>query len=207
MLCLHFTSSPRTRGNRLLPQSRDVPHPDCLVEAGADHQVLGGVELGAHDVVVVAGQHADALSALPVPDPHSLVITARQDPRILVMKHGGPDVVQMAQQGEDAASLLVVPDFYLVIVSARHKERLLLVEVHSSYRAVVFVKLVKESAHPVVPQLDNSIVKRSKHPGSVCMEGKTLHSRGLGLKLGQHLCHFLTSFVYLIYLFLQNSLT
>ncbi len=29
---------------------------DGLVKAGADNQVLSGLELGAHDVVVVAGE-------------------------------------------------------------------------------------------------------------------------------------------------------
>ena len=48
--------------------------PDGLVKAGADYEVLGGVELGAHDIVVVASEDADALSALPVPDPHGLII-------------------------------------------------------------------------------------------------------------------------------------
>ena len=48
--------------------------PDGLVKAGADHEVLGGMELGAHHVVVVAGQDADALPALPVPDPDGLIV-------------------------------------------------------------------------------------------------------------------------------------
>lgn len=32
-------------------------------------------EPGAHHVVVVPGQHRDAAAALPVPDPHRLVVT------------------------------------------------------------------------------------------------------------------------------------
>ncbi len=40
-----------------------------------------------------------------------------------------------------------------VIISAGHKERLLLVEIHAAHRSVVFVKLLQERAHPVVPQL------------------------------------------------------
>jgi hypothetical protein len=44
-----------------------------------------------------------------------------------------------------------------IIISARHKERLLLVEIHSAHRSVVFVKLLQEGAHPVVPQLHTSL--------------------------------------------------
>jgi hypothetical protein len=40
-----------------------------------------------------------------------------------------------------------------IIISAGHKERLLLVEIHAAHRSVVFVKLLQEGAHPVVPQL------------------------------------------------------
>ena len=68
------------------------------------------MELGAHDVVVMAGEHADALPTLPVPDPHRLVVGGGQDPGVLVVEHGRPDVVKMAQQGEDAPPLLVIPD-------------------------------------------------------------------------------------------------
>ena len=46
--------------------------PDCLVEGCGDDEVLGGVELRAHDVVVVPRQHRDAVPALPVPDPDRL---------------------------------------------------------------------------------------------------------------------------------------
>ena len=122
------------------------------------------MELGAHDVVVVAGEHADALPTLPVPDPHRLVVGGGQDPGVLVVEHGRPDVVKMAQQGEDAPPLLVIPDlenrslkifniivgFYLdlVVISSRDKEGLLLVEVHTPDWPVVLVKLVQESAHP-----------------------------------------------------------
>ena len=127
--------------------------PDGLVKAGADHKVLGGVELGAHDVVVVAGQDADALSALPVPDPHGLIVRGGQDPWILVMEHSGPDVVKMTQQGEDAASLLVIPHFDLIIISSGDKERLLFVEVHASDGTIVLVKLVKEGTHPEKPMV------------------------------------------------------
>ena len=137
-----LTSSSRSRSNRLLPETRDVPDSDSLVQTGADHQVLGWVELSAHDVVVVPGQHADALPALPVPDPHSLVIRAGEDPGVLVVEHRGSDVVQVTQQSEDTPPLLVVPHLDLVIISSRHKQRLLFVEVNSSHRSIMLIKLV-----------------------------------------------------------------
>ena len=137
-----LTSSPRSRSNRLLPETRDVPDSDSLVQTGADHQVLGWVELSAHDVVVVPGQHADALPALPVPDPHCLVIRAGEDPGILVVEHRGSDVVQVTQKSEDTPPLLVVPHLDLVIISSRHEQRLLFVEVNSSHRSIMLIKLV-----------------------------------------------------------------
>ena len=136
--------------------------------------------------MVVPGQHTDALSRLPVPDPDCLVVTGGQDPGIFVMEHRGSDVVKMTQEGEDTSPLFIVPDLDLVVITSRHKQRLLLVEVHPTHRSIMFIKLVQESAHSVVPQLDNSIMKGGQHPGSVDMEGQTLHPGGLGLELGQH---------------------
>jgi hypothetical protein len=46
--------------------------PDSLIEAGRDDEILGGMELGAHHVVVVARQHGQTVPGLPVPDPDSL---------------------------------------------------------------------------------------------------------------------------------------
>ena len=67
------------------------------------------VEHAAHDVVVVPGQHRDAVPALPVPDADRLVVGGREDPGVLVVEHGGPDVVEVAHEVEEAPLLLVVP--------------------------------------------------------------------------------------------------
>ena len=88
----------------------DVPDPDRLVEGGGDEEVLGGVELGAHDVVVVPGEDGDAGAGLPVPDADRLVVGGREDPGVLVVEHRRADVVQMAQQVEQASLQLVIPD-------------------------------------------------------------------------------------------------
>ena len=90
--------------------TRDVPNPDGLVEGGGDEEVLGGVELGAHDVVVVPGEDGDAGAGLPVPDADRLVVGGREDPGVLVVEHRRADVVQMAQQVEQASLQLVIPD-------------------------------------------------------------------------------------------------
>jgi hypothetical protein len=50
------------------------PVPDGLIQAGRDDEILSGMELGAHHVVVVARQHGQAVPGLPVPDPDSLRI-------------------------------------------------------------------------------------------------------------------------------------
>ena len=43
-----------------------------------------------------------------------------------------------------------------VIISSRDEERLLLVEVDAADRTVVFVKLLQQGAHTVVPQLQQN---------------------------------------------------
>jgi hypothetical protein len=50
------------------------PVPDGLIQAGRDDEILGGMKLGAHHVVVVARQHGQTVTGLPVPDPDSLRI-------------------------------------------------------------------------------------------------------------------------------------
>ena len=125
--------------------------------------------------MIVAGQHRDAVSALPVPDADCLVVAGGQDPWVLVVKHCSSDIVEMSQKSEDAAPLLVVPYFDLVVITTTDEKWLDFVEVNSPHRAVVFIKLVQESAHPIVPQLDDPIVKTGKYPRSGGMEGKPLH--------------------------------
>ena len=68
------------------------------------------MELGTHDIVVVAGEDADARPGLPVPDSDGLIIGGRQDPGVLVVEHRRTNVVQMTKQLEQAAFLLVVPN-------------------------------------------------------------------------------------------------
>lgn len=73
--------------------------------------------------MVVASQHADARSRLPVPDADSLVIRAADDPGVFLVSIRLPrdmeshlvekccaDIVQMSQEGEEAPTLLVVPN-------------------------------------------------------------------------------------------------
>ena len=126
-----LTSSPRAlhvvveatrpRCHGLLSQPRDVPHAHCLVKRGGDDHVLGGVELRAHDIVVVACQHRDTVPALPVPDADCLVVAGGQNPWVLVVENGCSDVIKVAEKGEDAAPLFVVPNFYLVVVTTTNK--------------------------------------------------------------------------------------
>ena len=46
-------------GGVLLSQAGDVPYADGLVERGGGDQVFGGVELSAHNVVVMTGHGTD----------------------------------------------------------------------------------------------------------------------------------------------------
>ena len=77
-----------------------------------------------------------------------------------MMEENGPDIVQMAIEGEETSSRLMRPDLDLVIVSSRHKERLSLVEVDSSYRAIMLLKTIDQSAHTIIPELNGGGVQR-----------------------------------------------
>jgi len=148
------------------------------------------MELGAHHIVVVARQHADAVARLPVPDADGLIVGGAQNPRVFVVEGHRTHVVQMGQQGEDAAALLVVPHLDLVIISAGNEKGHLLVEGHASHRSVVLVELFEERVHPVVPQLDDATVQADQDPGAFRVEGEALHPRRLGLEVGQHVGTF-----------------
>eukprot|EP00162_Nutomonas_longa_P014261 comp21894_c0_seq1/m.49668 comp21894_c0_seq1/g.49668 ORF comp21894_c0_seq1/g.49668 comp21894_c0_seq1/m.49668 type:complete len:1021 (+) comp21894_c0_seq1:778-3840(+) len=173
-------------GNGLLAQAREIPDTHGLVERCADQQVLLGVELCAHHIVVVAREHRDADAALPVGDANGLVVGRGDDPGVLVVELDRADVVQMAQQGEQTLAVLVVPHLDLVVVAAGHKQRLACVEMHTAHRSFVLLKLVELCAHAVVPQLNDAIVQTCQDPASGRMERKTLHSVRLGLELGEH---------------------
>lgn len=108
--------------------------------------------------MIVAGEHGDAGARLPVPDADRLVVGAAQDPRVLVMELGRAHIVQVAEQGEDATTLLVIPHLDLEIVSAGNEQGLLAVEGDAPHWSIVFIELLQECVHSVVPQLDHAIV-------------------------------------------------
>lgn len=51
-----------------------------------------------HDVMVVSGQDGDTCPRLPIPDPDSLIIRSRDDPRVLSMEKDGSDIVEIYHQ-------------------------------------------------------------------------------------------------------------
>lgn len=57
----HTTLPPFAAAQRstVVPQAltRNIPHSHCLVQTGRHHQVFGWVELGAHHVMIMSGQH------------------------------------------------------------------------------------------------------------------------------------------------------
>lgn len=117
------------------------------------------MELGTHNVVVVASEDANAGAALPVPDADGLVVRGAQDPWILVVEECCADVIQVPQQSEDAAFLLVIPHLDLVVVAAGDEQGLLVVEADAAHWTIVLIKFVQQRAHPVVPELDDTIVQ------------------------------------------------
>ena len=73
-----------------------------------------------------------------------------------------------------------------VVVAARRDQWLVAVEVDAAHRPVVLVEAVEQRAHPIVPQLHDTIVQRGQHPRPARMEGQPLHAVALGFKLCQH---------------------
>ena len=171
-------------GGVLLSEARDVPDADGLVERGRDNQVLGGVELGAHDEVVVAGETRDLLAVLPVPDPDGLVVGGSDEPWQLVVEEHGTDVVHVAGEGVQTLVGVQRPDLYSGVVAGGGEDGLGGVEVNTADRALVALKTVQQGAHSVVPQLDGRGEERDQHPGSRGVERDTLGPGGLGLELG-----------------------
>jgi predicted ATPase len=51
---------------------------------------------------------------------------------------------------------------------------------------IMLIELVNQCAHPIVPQLDDSIVKTSKDPGPFWVETQPFHTGRLRLEFGQH---------------------
>lgn len=108
----------------LVRAPRTIPNANGLIEGGGNDEVLLGVELGAHDVVVMTRHGAEKGAVLPVPYPDCLVVTGTDNPRELMVEEDGTDVVQVAVEGEEAAPSLEGPDLDLVVVTARYEERL-----------------------------------------------------------------------------------
>ena len=73
--------------------------------------------------------------------------------------------------------------------TSRDKERLRIVEVNSANRTVVLIEAINESAHTVVPELDDATVQTRQDPWPLSVEAQSLHSVTLRLELGQHRDH------------------
>lgn len=106
------------------------------------------------------------------------------------MKLNSADVVQVTQQREQAPAQLVIPHFYFVVITSRNNERLAAMKIDTTYRPVVFLKLIEHSAHSVVPQLDMAIVQGCQNPRANGMKTEAFHAIAFAFKLGQHLVHF-----------------
>mmetsp|Transcript_11249 Transcript_11249/g.32344 ORF Transcript_11249/g.32344 Transcript_11249/m.32344 type:complete len:424 (-) Transcript_11249:228-1499(-) len=138
----------------LLAETGGVPNPDGLIQTGRDDEIFRRVECGAHDVVVVSRQDAEACATLEVPQPQGLIIGRTEDPWELGrvgMELDGADVIQVAQQCEEAASELVIPDLDLVVITSGHDERLLQVEIHTAHGTIVLLETIDDGSDAVIP--------------------------------------------------------
>ena len=104
-------------GGVLFAQSADVPNAHSLVHGSRDDEVLLGVELSAHDVVVVTGENGDARTTLPITDANGFVVRGTEDPRMFMVEEDGAYVVEVAVESEETFARLVVPHLDLVVVT------------------------------------------------------------------------------------------
>ena len=135
----------------LLSQARYVPDPDGLIERGGDDQIILGMELSAHCVVIMSSHCANQGAVLPVPNPYRLIIGTRKDPWQLVVEEDRANIVQMAVEREQTPPTLVGPYFDLVVVPSRYKQRLCLVEINAPDWSIMLLEAIDQCAHTIVP--------------------------------------------------------
>lgn len=158
------------RGKRHI--TRNVPDSHSLIQWGRNNQILTLVELGTHNIMVMASENRDTGSALPVPNAYGLVVWGTEDPWVFMVEDSGTNVVHVPRKSELAATKLIIPYlsqriiiklscitdnwkvmsyFDLVIISTRNEKWLLAVKANASNRAIMLIKLIQQSAHAVVP--------------------------------------------------------
>lgn len=52
----------------------NVPNSNSLIHGGTNYQIVLGVELCRHDIVVVASQNGNASTRLPIPYANGLIV-------------------------------------------------------------------------------------------------------------------------------------
>lgn len=65
----------------------------------------------------MTGQNRDTVPRLPIPDSYGLVISARYDPRMFMMKKHSSNEIQVTGKSKRTSAGLVIPDFDFEIVT------------------------------------------------------------------------------------------
>ena len=103
------------------------------------------------------------------------------------MEERRPNVIQMSQEREETFARLVIPDLDFVIIASTDEQRLSLMEMNASHGSVVFVELVDQRLHAIVPQLNDSRMERSQDPRTFAVETQPLHPGRFRFELRQHI--------------------
>lgn len=112
------------------------------------------MEGSTHDIVVMPGQYTQAGSLIEVPQSQCLIITRRQDPRILCgigVKLNCTDVIKMTQQGEKTSAQFVIPNLDFVIITSTNNKRIGFVKVDTSYGSIVLFEAIDDGTNSVIP--------------------------------------------------------
>lgn len=76
-----------------------------------------------------------------------------------MMKKCRSNVIHVSKKGKKAAFLLVIPHLDFVVITTGNKQWLIVMEMNSTDRTFMFVKLINECAHAIIPQLNPAIMQ------------------------------------------------
>ena len=102
-------------------ESCKVPYPDSLIKGSTSYQGIIRMEGSTHDIVTMACKDSNDTPALPIPQSHALIITARKNPRQLRMELDSTHIVSMTSESKHAFLRFVIPDFDSMVITAADK--------------------------------------------------------------------------------------
>ena len=92
------------------------------------------MESCTHNIMAMACKNSNNTPILPIPEPHRLIITTRNNPRQFFMELYSSDIVKMTGECEHTFLRFIVPNFDLVVITTTDEHWLCFMEVNTSNR-------------------------------------------------------------------------